>query len=93
MDNGSNTHHKPDTDHRAPATSPTPPPPPPRPLHPHPVHLTIIRLVQRGGVVVIKDFLSPTELSSLRADAMALHRDDTFIVDGLSNYGKKEKVR
>ena len=47
--------------------------------------------IQRGGVVVVKDFLSDGELNALRADAVALHADGNFIVDGLSNYGKKKE--
>ena len=49
--------------------------------------------IQRGGVVVVPNFLPPAELAALRADASALHRDGTFIVDGLANYAKKREYR
>lgn len=48
-----------------------------------------VRTIDRGGIAVVKDFLSPSEVSRLRADARDLYDDGRFIVDALAGYGAK----
>lgn len=47
-----------------------------------------IRTIDRGGVAVIPNFLSASEVTRLRTDASNLYNDGHFIVDALAGYGK-----
>lgn len=48
-----------------------------------------IETINNGGIAVIPDFLSPSVVSQLRADAQRLHAEGHFITDGLAGYDKK----
>lgn len=45
--------------------------------------------INRGGIAVVPDFLSPSVVSRLRRDATDLYNDNQFIVDALAGYGQK----
>jgi hypothetical protein len=47
-----------------------------------------INTIERGGIAIIPDFMSPSEVSRLRADASNLYNDGYFTVDALAGYGK-----
>ncbi|KAL9189301.1 hypothetical protein ACHAXT_011791 [Thalassiosira profunda] len=46
-----------------------------------------IDTINRGGIAVVPNFLAPSEVSRLRADATNLYRSGNFIVDALAGYG------
>jgi len=48
-----------------------------------------IHTIDRGGIAVVPDFFSPSDVTRLRSDARNLHRDGHFIVDALASYGDK----
>mmetsp|Transcript_42182 Transcript_42182/g.76094 ORF Transcript_42182/g.76094 Transcript_42182/m.76094 type:complete len:382 (-) Transcript_42182:32-1177(-) len=48
-----------------------------------------INTIDRGGIAVIPNFLSPSEVSRLRTDARNLYHDGYFTVDALAGYGAK----
>ncbi|KAL7545219.1 hypothetical protein ACHAWF_008567 [Thalassiosira exigua] len=52
-----------------------------------------IETIDRGGIAVVPNFLSPSETSRLRADASSLHRDGDFVVDALAGYGAAAGAR
>mmetsp|Transcript_3263 Transcript_3263/g.4896 ORF Transcript_3263/g.4896 Transcript_3263/m.4896 type:complete len:382 (-) Transcript_3263:1313-2458(-) len=52
-----------------------------------------INTIDRGGIAVIKDFMSPSEVSRLRADASTLYYDGQFTVDALAGYGKTASAK
>lgn len=52
-----------------------------------------INTINRGGIAVVPDFLSPSEVSRLRSDASNLYNDGHFIVDALAGYGSKAGVK
>ncbi|KAL7444064.1 hypothetical protein ACHAXM_009279 [Skeletonema potamos] len=51
-----------------------------------------IHTIDRGGIAVIPDFMSPSEVSRLRADASTLYQDGQFTVDALAGYGKAKNA-
>ena len=52
-----------------------------------------INTIDRGGIAVIQDFMSPSEVSRLRADASNLYNDGRFTVDALAGYGKTANAK
>ena len=52
-----------------------------------------INTIDRGGIAVIKDFMSPSEIYRLRADASTLYYDGQFTVDALAGYGKVKNAK
>jgi len=54
-----------------------------------------IQTINRGGIAVIPDFLSPSAVSRLRNDASNLYQDGYFTVDALASYkaGAKDKAK
>lgn len=52
-----------------------------------------IQTIDRGGIAVVPNFLSPSEVSRLRADASNLYQDGDFIVDALAGYGAKSGAK
>eukprot|EP00581_Thalassiosira_minuscula_P001770 CAMPEP_0183744044 /NCGR_PEP_ID=MMETSP0737-20130205/65529_1 /TAXON_ID=385413 /ORGANISM="Thalassiosira miniscula, Strain CCMP1093" /LENGTH=384 /DNA_ID=CAMNT_0025979679 /DNA_START=78 /DNA_END=1232 /DNA_ORIENTATION=- len=48
-----------------------------------------INTIDRGGIAVVPNFMSPSEVSRLRADARNLYSEGHFIVDALAGYGAK----
>ena len=47
-----------------------------------------IRTIDRGGIAIIPNFMSASEVTRLRTDASNLYNDGHFIVDALAGYGK-----
>lgn len=52
-----------------------------------------ITTIDRGGIAVVPDFLSASEVSRLRGDASNLYDDGHFIVDALAGYGAKSNAK
>mmetsp|Transcript_16348 Transcript_16348/g.24741 ORF Transcript_16348/g.24741 Transcript_16348/m.24741 type:complete len:380 (+) Transcript_16348:59-1198(+) len=52
---------------------------------------SVLETIDRGDIAVLPNFVSPSEVSRWRTDAINLHRDGEFIVDALAGYGKKKK--
>lgn len=52
-----------------------------------------IETINNGGIAVVPDFVSPSVVSRLRADAQKLHTDGHFITDGLAGYGTKKGAK
>ncbi|KAL7531946.1 hypothetical protein ACHAXR_004321 [Thalassiosira sp. AJA248-18] len=48
-----------------------------------------INTIDRGGIAIVPNFLSPSEVSRLRNDATNLYHDGYFTVDALAGYGAK----
>ncbi|KAL7484580.1 hypothetical protein ACHAW6_010212 [Cyclotella cf. meneghiniana] len=53
----------------------------------------LINTIDKGGIAVLPNFLSPSQVSRLRADASNLYRDGCFTVDALAGYGAKAGAR
>lgn len=54
---------------------------------------SVYETINRGGIAVVHDFLSPSQVSQLRTDARNLYGDGHFITDALAGYGKKAAQR
>ena len=54
---------------------------------------SVLQTVEQGGIAVVNDFLSQSQVSRLRRDAQILHKDGHFIADSLAGYGKKASER
>lgn len=52
-----------------------------------------INTINGGGIAVIPDFLTPSQVSRLRTDASNLYHDGHFIVDALAGYGAKNGAK
>ncbi|EED95691.1 predicted protein [Thalassiosira pseudonana CCMP1335] len=52
-----------------------------------------LNTIDRGGIAIVPNFISPSEVSRLRSDASNLYNDGNFIVDALAGYGNKAGAR
>ena len=52
-----------------------------------------IHTIDRGGIAVIPNFLSPKQVSTLRSDAISLYNDGHYIVDALAGYDAKSGLQ
>lgn len=49
--------------------------------------------IQKGGIALIDDFLSPADVTTLRTDAQALFQEGHFITDAIAGYGKTANIQ
>ena len=55
---------------------------------------TAIQTIDRGGIAILPNFLSPSEVSRLRTDAQNLYYNDhAFVVDALAGYNSKTAAK
>eukprot|EP00804_Cyclotella_cryptica_P012828 CCRYP_010605-RA/>CCRYP_010605-RA protein AED:0.00 eAED:0.00 QI:133/-1/1/1/-1/1/1/89/374 len=53
----------------------------------------LINTIDKGGIAVLPNFLSPSQIRRLRTDASNLYRDGYFTVDALAGYGARAGAR
>ncbi len=52
-----------------------------------------INTIDRGGIAVVPNFLSPKQVNKLRSDAINLYSDGHYIVDALAGYDAKSGLQ